>query len=111
MNLTGHFVNHTSIEMTWARVPEESRHGIINGYILHYRDETILNSTWQSAIVSARHNRSNSCTHIIDGLKIYTPYSFKIQAFTYKGIGVLSAAVTVWTDEHGKIANFCCNNF
>lgn len=103
MNLAGHFVNHTAIEMNWTRVPEESRHGIISGYVLHFRDETISTATWHNITVPNRQNGSDYFSKIVNELKIYTPYSFKIQAFTFRGFGVISDAVTIWTDEHGKI--------
>ena len=105
MRLAGHFVNHTSIEMNWTRVPEGARHGVIVGYVLHYRDETIENTMWHSSTVPNRQNGSDEFSHIVTGLKIYTPYAFKIQAFTNRGHGVLSKIVTVWTDEHGMATN------
>ena len=105
-------MNHTAIDMNWTRVPEEARHGIIIGYILHFRDATLPRATWHNITVPNRQNGSDYFSQIVNDLKIYTPYSFKIQAFTKRGFGVISDAVTVWTDEHGKIfymKKLCCS--
>ena len=109
MNLTGHFVNHTSIAMTWTRVPKEYRHGIIEGYRLHYKDTTIPDAPWQNVTVTNRHNGNDILNTTVTGLRIYTPYMFRIQAFTTGGEGVLSENVTVWTGEYGKF--ICCQIF
>ena len=103
MNLTGHFVNHTSIAMTWIRVPKEYRHGIIEGYRLHYKDSIIPDAPWQNVTVENRHSGSDIFNTTVTGLRIYTPYMFRIQAYTIGGEGVLSDNVTIWTDEYGKL--------
>lgn len=102
MNLTGHFLNETAIEIQWRRVPKEFRNGIIVGYKLDYKDKTVPGGPWLTITVPNRHNGSDVFNQTIAGLKKYTPYLFRIQAFTYRADGVLSENVTIWTDEGGK---------
>lgn len=101
MNFTGHFASHTALNMSWTRVPKANRHGIVFGYRIYYRDQTIPNATWRNITIPNRHNGSDAFSTIIGGLKIYTPYLCKITAFTYKSEGVFSKDITVWTDEYG----------
>ena len=105
MNFTGRFTNHTALNFSWTRVPKEDRHGIIFGYRIYYRDETMPSTTWRNVTVRNRQNGSDAFSTIIGGLKIYTPYLCKITAFTYKSEGVFSERITVWTDEYGMISN------
>ena len=103
MNLTGHFMDHISIEMKWTRVPKEHRQGIIEGYKLYYKDKTIPDGPWHNVIVPNRQGGSDLFNKTVTGLRIYTPYVFRIQAFTYKADGVFSENITVWTDEYGTL--------
>ena len=102
MNLTGHFLDHQSINMTWSRVPKEHRQGVIDGYKLYYKDKTLPDGPWKHIITQNRQGGGDMFNQTVTELKIYTPYVFKISAFTYKAEGVLSDNVTVWTDEFGK---------
>ena len=101
MNLTGHFLDHQSINMTWSRVPKEHRQGVIDGYKLYYKDKTLPDGPWKHIITPNRQGDGDMFNQTVTELKIYTPYVFKISAFTYKAEGVLSDNVTVWTDESG----------
>ena len=102
MNLTGHFLDQQSINITWARVPKEHRQGIIEGYRLYYADKTLPNISWHNLSTPNRHGGGDMFNQTVKGLKIYTPYLFKIAAFTYRAEGAVSESVTVWTDEYGK---------
>ena len=101
MNLTGHFLDQQSINITWSRVPEEHRQGIIEGYRLYYADKTLPYISWRNLKIPNRHGGGDMFNQTVGGLKIYTPYLFKISAFTYRAEGALSDNVTVWTDEYG----------
>ena len=102
MNLSGHFLDQQSINITWTRVPKEHRQGIIEGYRLYYADKTLPNISWHNLSMPNRHGGSDMFNQTVNGLKIYTPYLFRISAFTYKAEGVFSDNVTVWTDEYSK---------
>ena len=103
MNLTGHFLDQRSIQMNWTRIPKEFRHGVIFGYKLHYKDETLVDAPWKNITIANREGGGDEFNETITGLKIYTPYTFRIQAFTYKADGAMSKNVTVWTDEYGIV--------
>ena len=106
MNLTGHFLDQQSINITWTRVPKEHRQGIIDGYRLYYADKTLPDISWHNIIIPNRYGGGDNFNQTVKGLKIYTPYLFKISAFTYKAEGMLSDNVTVWTDEYGMYRKF-----
>lgn len=101
MNLTGHFLDQQSINMTWLRVPPEHRQGVIDGYRLYYKDKTTPDAPWSIISVPNRQGGGDMFNQTVSGLKIYTPYLFKMSAFTYRAEGVISDNVTVWTDEYG----------
>lgn len=88
--------------MNWTRVPKEFRHGIVTGYKLYYKDGTISHAPWKYIVIPNRQNGSDVFSQNVTGLKIFTPYIFKVLAFTYKADGVFSENVTVWTDEFSK---------
>lgn len=102
MNLTGHFVSHNAIEMSWFRVPEPFRFGTILGYKLRYADKTMAKLSWIELTIPNRIGGNDSFNFTISSLKTYTPYIFDIAAFTYKAVGVYSDNVTVWTDAYSK---------
>ena len=82
-------------------MPEEHRQGIIEGYRLYYADKTLPYISWRNLKIPNRHGGGDMFNQTVGGLKIYTPYLFKISAFTYRAEGALSDNVTVWTDEYG----------
>ena len=108
MNLTGHFINHTAIVMSWFRVPKPFRFGIIRGYKLRFSDKTSLKQSWTELTIPNRFDEDDSFNMTIGNLKIYTPYVFTIAAFTDKAFGVYSENSTVWTDEYSTSFFFSC---
>ena len=87
--------------MYWSRVPAESRHGIILGYTLSFVDATDNTATWTNHTIQ-NDNTSSFFNKTLAGLKIYTPYTFRLLAFTYRAEGPFSDNLTVWTDDFSK---------
>ena len=83
--------------MYWSFVPDQFKNGIILGYKIMGKDNTTSNSTWVNQTLS---NKALS-TNYTD-LKIFTPYEFRILAFTNKGEGVVSEPVIVRTGSTSK---------
>ena len=100
-NFNGTFVNHTSIVIDWSNVPEESRHGIILGYRISFADATSISMKWENRTLP-NDPTTGIFKMILAKLKIYTPYIFKILAYTYRGEGPFSNNITVWTDDFSK---------
>lgn len=101
MNLTGRFINHTAIKISWQRVPKPFRFGLIFGYKLHFKDSTLQNAPWKELTIPNSFD-GDVFNETIANLKIYTPYKFRIAAYTMKAVGVFSDNITVWTDEHSE---------
>ena len=106
MNFTGHFINHTAVKLSWLQVPQSFRFGTILGYKLRYAEKSLQNLTLSEVAIPNRLDNVSFHTTIAN-LKIYTPYSFWIAAFTYKSTGVYSDEVTIWTDEFSKYCELC----
>lgn len=66
-------------------------------------DATISDGPWYNITTPNKHDDSDVLNQTVTGLKIFTPYLFRILAFTYKSEGILSDNVTVWTDEDGEL--------
>ena len=96
-NLTGTEISNTAIEMHWSSVPDPFKHGIILGYKIMARDITANSSTWVNQTLL----NTNFSTNYTD-LKSFTPYEFRILAFTDKGEGVISESVIVRTGSTSK---------
>eukprot|EP00794_Sanderia_malayensis_P019881 gene19881-21822_t len=100
-NLTGNFIDHRSLNITWFRVPEAHTQGVILGYKLMYKDGTIPDATWINfSLPNVLNEEYGLFNKTVTGLKIYTPYVFRVAGFTYKAVGVYSEDLTVWTDEY-----------
>ncbi|PFX14396.1 Receptor-type tyrosine-protein phosphatase delta [Stylophora pistillata] len=85
--------NFTSVLASWQLPPKESRHGIIRGYKLFYRDTNGgVDSTVELLIQDAA-IRSTSVT----GLQSHTDYEFQVLAFTSVGDGPKSSVKGVET--------------
>ncbi len=104
MNLTGHFIDHLAINITWNCVPIGFRHAEILGYNIRYRDLTVVNAQWTNITVANTMNGTCEQHTNVSSLKIYTPYEFRISAFNFKGDGVISEGVAAWTDEYSKLS-------
>ena len=96
--LNGTFVNHRSIIVYWSRVPPDGRNGIILGYKLSFIDASNISATWVNR-TKLNDDKTRSFNETLIGLKIYTPYVFKILAYTYRGEGPFSRNITVRTDD------------
>lgn len=94
-------MNHTSLILHWSRIPPENRNGIILGYKLSFIDATDESAAWVNHTI-LNDNASRVFSKKLSGLKIYTPYIFKLLGYTYRAEGPFSNNLTVWTDEFGE---------
>jgi hypothetical protein len=95
-DLGGRNLSSTSIYLNWQPVEDGFVHGVPLGYRLYYRLTTAplmppFNKTFAP----------DQLETIIDGLFMFTNYTFEITAFTSKGEGLLSEGVVICTDEDG----------
>lgn len=75
----------SSVSITWERIPERFRNGIIKGYHIEYHPED-ENKT----AVPKENVNGNFTSHILKSLRKFTTYTIKIAAYTKAGIGPLS---------------------
>ena len=111
MNVSGRTINDSSIVVSWSRVPKEQRHGIILGYKLSVKDESIPNAKWiNHTILFTEIGELNTTrfNQTLTSLKIYTPYAVKLLAYNYRGEGPFSESVTIRTGDFCKY--FCIEN-
>ena len=92
-NISGTFINSTSIIVTWAPPPISSHNGMIRHYILRYSLVTDLSDV-QSV-------NTSGLSVVIGGLERYTEYEVSVSAVTVEE-GV-SNSVIVRTDSDGKL--------
>ena len=95
--LGGQNLSSTSILVQWRPVEDGFVHGILLGYRLYYRLTVLpamppFNKTFPP----------DQLATIVDGLFMFTNYTFRITAFTSKGEGLLSEGVVICTDEDGR---------
>ena len=81
-------------------MPLEHRNGIILGYKLSYKDETLPTSDWINVTIGNVQGGTDLFNKTLSKLKIYTPYMFRVLAFTYRAEGPFSENVTVRTDDY-----------
>ena len=76
----------SSVFITWERIPERFRNGIIKGYHIEYHpeDET------KTAVLKENLTNENFISHILTSLRKFTTYTIKMAAYTKAGIGPLS---------------------
>ena len=91
-------ISSTSIQLQWYKVLSDHQNGVILRYRIYYRPFD-SNGTWNTTDV--QENGTLLC--IVDKLKMFTKYSFRISAFTSKGEGNVSESSIVSTNEDGKI--------
>ena len=85
----------TSIVVQWDEVPANERNGIIKGYNVTYKNLT--SEVEKTQTVDAPTRQVN-----LTGLNEFTKYDITVSAFTVKGGGPPSSAITVTTDEDSK---------
>ena len=97
--VTGHNSSSTSILVQWNDVKQDDQNGNITGYKVMYK--ALPSGSDETETVNASVKQLN-----ITGLNEFTDYSIRVLAFTVKGDGPLSSAITVRTDEDSM--SFCC---
>ena len=105
IKVSGRTINASSIAISWSRVPKEQRHGIILGYKLSVKDESISDREWINHTIPFTENGELNTTRFnqtLTNLKIYTPYAMKILAYNYRGEGPFSENVTIRTGDFSK---------
>ena len=91
-NITGAFVNSTSISVSWAPPPDDGHNGIIRRYIIRYSQVDRSGS----ATVS-----TTDLSVVIGGLDEYTLYEVNVSAVTVEE--GQSNTVLVRTDSDGEL--------
>ena len=84
-----------AIRVTWEDVVQADQNGIIAGYVVFYTESSVFD---EKNLTVGREKREANLT----GLKIHTLYNIRVLAFTIKGRGPKSAAVSIRTLE-GKV--------
>ena len=94
-NISGQFVNATSLLISWEPPPTEDRNGIIRGYNISYNnisaEEPIALFVLGTSVV-------------IGDLEEFTNYSVSVGATTVNGTGPFTSVV-VRTDSDGEYFN------
>ncbi|XP_057300471.1 uncharacterized protein LOC130632586 isoform X2 [Hydractinia symbiolongicarpus] len=85
-------ISSTSFNVSWGDVPEEHRHGDINGYVLFYREKAQLSAPYQVLA-------SEKFSTVLIGLHPGTQYAFRLLAYTSNGNGVASFEKLKYTLE------------
>ena len=89
----------TSVQVFWEPVPEQSRHGIITKYTIHYKNER--RNTESEMIVNA-----SAVKATINALRQYTEYTFWMFAATSKGNSPKSNFKTATTAGKENLTNW-----
>ena len=90
------------ITLSWGKVPESDRNGIITGYKVVY--QALPNGESLTANVSVEEEKERTTT-TLSGLNQFTNYSIRVLAYTVKGDGPPSPEKTVQTKEDSKLNN------
>ena len=99
--VTGHNSSSTSILVQWNDVKQDEQNGNITGYKVMYK--ALPSGSDETETVNAPTKQLN-----ISGLNEFTDYSIRVLAFTVKGDGPLSSAITVRTDEDSMCCSLLC---
>ena len=91
-----------SIKLSWGKVKESDRNGIITGYKVVYQE--LPNGGSNTAHVSVEEEKERTATTLC-GLRQFTSYSIRVLAYTVKGDGPPSPEKTVQTKEDSKLHN------
>lgn len=84
----------TTVVVAWGEVPIGYVHGILQGYIIEYKQHN-SSDPWKNVTVN------NTITTELTGLQKYTMYMVRVMAFTRMGRGP-AVNTTVLTDEDGE---------
>ena len=87
----------TSVTASWQLPSADSRHGIITGFKLFYKNK---NSGGSAATITI--NNGTIRTQDVTGLDKYTEYEFQVLAFTFVGDGTNSSVQIERTKEDGR---------
>lgn len=94
-NVLAYNTSSTAVVVAWGKVPTGYVHGILQGYVIEYKQKHNSSDQWKNVTVN------NATTTELTGLQKYTIYLVRVMAFTRVGTGP-AANVTVSTDEDGK---------
>ena len=94
MNFTLTPLSATSVRAEWMEVPASYRNGNISGYILFYREKILRNQPYESIA-------TDKLSVILQGLKIYTEYTFRVLAYNKNGNGIATLETHIFTEESG----------
>ena len=84
----------SSVSITWERIPERFRNGIIKGYHIEYHPED-ENKT----AVPKENVNGNFTSRILKSLRKFTTYTIKVAAYTKAGIGPLFITTFKTSDD------------
>lgn len=90
----------TTILVKWSPIPQNSTHGILLGYHIHFK--TMNPVGFSNVVPDIQSARASSTSSLIQRLLKFTEYTIQVSGYTVKGDGPLSNAVVVRTDEDGK---------
>ena len=91
----------TKIIVRWNPIPDEFYiHGILRGYRVFYKAIATANKKLDDGVIQTRNVAVNSFTLavVLENLSAFTRYEIEVLAFTIKGNGVRSNAVTAGID-------------
>ena len=86
----------TSVRLSWSLPPSDKQNGIIKGFKVRYF------KTSDSSSSTIKNYIGSTLLHTMDGLDMYTDYSFKVLAYTIKD-GPYTNLVTEKTHEGRKL--------
>ena len=99
-DVRGHNRSSTSILVQWGEVPANDQNGIILSYTVTYK--ALPNGIELTKNVTAPTTQAT-----LADLTEYTNYSITVFASTAEGVGNVSAAIIVITDEDSKYRVYC----
>ena len=90
----------TSIYVSWSTVPPEHQHGVIEAYVVFYRESGDYSAPYKEIA-------STEFSTVIIGLEPATSYGVRILAYTRNGNGVASIEIAEYTHEKGRVFGIC----
>lgn len=95
-NVQARNTSSKSLLITWGEIPEEFVHGILRGYRVFFGEK----ETMDENVFTTLPNRT---FFLVENLKKFTIYTYRILGFTVKGDGTSSEKYDISTDEDGKM--------